>query len=164
MESSVMKFASALVLAASVSGLTGCAQMDRKSETAMAQEPTQDVSRVPASTGAKTRETVLSEIKKIESDESDCSAGDQSQMGMNFCTGDASDKLDTLLNQVYNAKMSSLAPAEKVALRQQERAWIASKTRQLDKNTADSGGSIAPMEENLLIAKLTKARILALIK
>lgn len=83
---------------------------------------------------------------------------------LNLCTGEAADKLDTLLNQVYNAKMNSLPPAEKATLRNQERAWVASKMRQLDKNAAESGGSIAPMEENMLAAKLTKARILVLIK
>jgi uncharacterized protein YecT (DUF1311 family) len=84
-----------------------------------------------------------------------------SQMELTGCYGDNYQAADDALNVVYKQVMaSSLDQAAKDALRSSERAWIKSRDKQCDDETAaDEGGSIRPMEIDICMQKKTDTRI-----
>ena len=58
------------------------------------------------------------------------------------CTGDELARQDATLNQLYRAAMARLPPADGVALRTQERAWIKSRDAQCHQQMDDAGGTL----------------------
>lgn len=72
---------------------------------------------------------------------------DGTQQEMNVCALRDYKKADAALNQKYKEVMSTLAPAQQKALREQQRAWLKQRHPHCKAETAESeGGSIWPAE------------------
>lgn len=63
-------------------------------------------------------------------------------LALNNCIGDEHDFQDKRLNTAYQRLRTSLAPAQKTALRDEERAWIGARDKTC---SADSGGGTASL-------------------
>jgi uncharacterized protein YecT (DUF1311 family) len=70
-----------------------------------------------------------------------------STMPMKYCIGAEDDAWDKQLNTVYQALMATRAGADKIKLRDDERAWLAHTARKCDHaGDDDAGGSLQTVD------------------
>ena len=88
----------------------------------------------------------------------DCHAHGMTQMDINYCAGQAFEKQDRELNQVYGKLAKSEDPAGLKKLQAAQRAWLQFRDLECVFETTSVGGSLAPYETATCKAEVTKER------
>ena len=89
----------------------------------------------------------------------DCHARDLTQMDINYCAGQALEKQDRELNQLYGQLVKAEDPAGLKKLQAAQRAWLQFRDLECVFETTSVGGSLAPYETATCKAEVTKARV-----
>jgi uncharacterized protein YecT (DUF1311 family) len=85
--------------------------------------------------------------------------GKGGQQGMNRISADMGFVLDAALFIRYVRVFERLPLAQRQAFREEQSAWIASRSQQAENAVESHGGSLAPLEYNLRFVEVTQARI-----
>jgi uncharacterized protein YecT (DUF1311 family) len=100
-----------------------------------------------------------------------CNEKAKTQAEMNTCASDEAAMADTLLNDIYRKLLLKTAsqPEATEKIKAAERAWLAYRDAYLEAmypadNKQAEYGSIYSMEVNLLLAKLTRRQVTALME
>jgi|CXWL01.1.fsa_nt_gi uncharacterized protein YecT (DUF1311 family) len=87
---------------------------------------------------------------------------DGTQLEMTSCAAENHDKVDKILNKIYQEKMRSLSKSKHDALRKQQRKWLKQTKYDCEAETDEiysRGGSGWPMKYWMCITESTKKRI-----
>lgn len=92
----------------------------------------------------------------------DCHASSLTQIDINACAGQAFEKQDRELNQLYGLLVKSEDAAWLKKLQAAQRAWLQFRDLECVFETTSVGGSLAPYETATCKAEVTKQRIVDL--
>ncbi|GBF76085.1 hypothetical protein PA598K_04528 [Paenibacillus sp. 598K] len=125
--------------------------------------PTQDGEDTPATGDRALYQAMLDDIE-ANMDDLEAKYEEGTTASMREAAGEEYKRWDDALNEIYTALGDQLSDTEMDQLRDEQREWIAYRDETAEQEASGSeGGTLAPLEQTMAMARLTKERCYELV-